>query len=53
MVASVMLSGVHATPVQAAAVGSNMRKFVAREAAKQKAKKEKIKKAEEEKKSAE
>jgi hypothetical protein len=35
MVASVMLSGVHATPVQAAAVGSNMRKFVAREAAKQ------------------
>jgi hypothetical protein len=53
MVASVVLPGAHATPVQAAAVGSNMRKFVARQGAKQKEKKEKKKKAEEEKKSAE
>ena len=53
MVASVILPSAHATPVQARAVASNMRKFVARQAAKQKEKKERIKKAEEEKKSAE
>jgi hypothetical protein len=53
VVASVILPGAHATPVQARAVGSNMRKFVARQAAKQKEKKEKKKKVEEEKKSAE
>jgi hypothetical protein len=40
MVASVILPGAHATPVKAAAIGSNMRKFVAREAVKQKKKRE-------------
>ena len=47
MAASVILSGAHATPVQAGAGGGNTKKFMDRQAAKQKARKEKRKKAEE------
>jgi len=54
MVASVMLSGAHATPVWGAAIGSNTRKFqdrqAAKQVAKQRAKKEKIEKKKEEQK---